>query len=669
MKRIFAALAVCLCGALVFVPGCGAPSSGDGDSFAETYPGYADDFYEAVNKDTFDVWEIPESEPSIDNFYVVCEENRARLREILEEVSGNVDAERGSDERNVGALWATAMDAEARNAGGLGVAEDYVAAIDAAQSKEELLSAALVFEREYGCVSFIGMGIAVDSDDSESYTRVLGRADTGLTREEWESDEPETKKRVALYRDLLTELWEQRGLSAGEAAAKADAVCAAMAQLASSSLTVDELYDPAKAYNPHELSEIGELYGGLVDPDEVYGLYGGAAGDKLVVQDEGLLAATAAFLKEADLALLKDYAASCLYMDLARYSTTEAEGAVRENRKARLGLEELSAYEDYLTDEINEELAFECGRLYARERFDDAVRADIQAMIDDIVEVYERRIEGLDWMGEATKAEAKAKLAAIKANIGVPDAWPQDRYDLELARPEEGGLYVDNILAVYAASRDSDFARLGEPVDKTEWYSAPQEVNAYYDPVTNSITLMAGILQAPFYSAEATPEQNLGRIGMVIAHEITHAFDSGGSQYDERGNLRDWWTEEDAERFEALSQGVADYYDGQKVSGIAINGRQTLSENIADLGAVACITEVARERGYDLSAVYVAYAQNWAGEMRDEYLAELIDTDTHAPGKIRANAVPSSTDGFYEALGIEEGDGMYVAPETRVGIW
>lgn len=663
MKCIFSvAASLCVC-ALVFVGGCAAsPSSG-------AYSGYEDDFYEVANKDTFAVWEIPPTEAYIDNFSVLRTENRNRLRGIMEKAAEDVSAEAGSDARNVGALWATALDSEARDAGDLGNAQDFVDEVDAAQSKEQLFEALAAFDREYGFHSFFGINVDVDAQDSDSYVYVLERTDTGLDREEWFSDEPVTQERVRLYGNLLRILWEQNGAAPEEARAKVDSVTVAMKELAASSLTVDEQYDPGKAYHAYTLSDLNGFYGDLLSTEEVCELYDASPDDKVVVSDEGLLQATGAFLAAADLSLLKDYVQSCLFMDLSGYSTAAAQQASLENRKERLGLEETTPLEDELVDTIGEDLAFPCGRLYAAECFQERTRDDIQAMIDDIISVYEKRIGDLAWMGDETKAAAKAKLAAIKANIGVPDSWPQDRSVLEIARPEEGGLYVNNILAIHKVVKDADLARMGTPVDKSEWLMAPQEVNAYYDPKTNSITLMAGILQPVFYDPDAPSEQNLGRIGMVIAHEITHAFDSDGSQYDENGNLRDWWTEEDAAQFEALAQQVVDYYAGQEVAGMAVNGEQTLSENIADLGAVACITEVAKERGYDLQAVYIAYAQNWAEEIRDEYLAELIATNTHAPEKVRANAVLSATDGFYEVFGIEEGDGMYVPPQLRPGIW
>lgn len=290
-------------------------------------------------------------------------------------------------------------------------------------------------------------------------------------------------------------------------------------------------------------------------------------------------------------------------------------------------------------------------------------------MVDDFLDVYATRINGLEWMTASTKKEALAKLDAMTARIGVPDVWPQDRYGIEVKTPEEGGLYIDNILAVLQADREYEFATKDEPVDGTLWEDPPQTINAFYDLSGNNITLLAGVLNSPFYSGDATEEENLGGIGMIIAHEITHAFDSSGSQYDSNGNVRNWWAQDDAKKFEELGQSVVEYYSAQSVRGMQVDGQLTLGENIADLGAMACVSAVAKQRGLDLRKVYAAYANLWAEEVRDEYLADLVTTDSHSPGKVRVNAVLSATDDFYDAFGITEHDAMYVAPEDRPHIW
>ena len=273
----------------------------------------------------------------------------------------------------------------------------------------------------------------------------------------------------------------------------------------------------------------------------------------------------------------------------------------------------------------------------------------------------------MNWMSEETKAAAKNKLANLTVRIGHPEQWSQDLYNLVLSAPEEGGLYIDNIMAILKANSDHIFATRKDPVDKTQWPDTPQTINAYYSPLDNSINILAGILQAPFYDPDASAEENLGGIGTVIGHEITHAFDTMGSQFDEAGNLRDWWTAEDKEHFQTLASETAAYYDTMEIDGKQINGALTVSENIADLGGVACVTQIAQENGYDLEAVYEAYANIWAFKGREEYLAMQIATDIHSPAKIRVNAVLSAQQAFRDLYGIKEGDGMY--QETMPKIW
>lgn len=403
--------------------------------------------------------------------------------------------------------------------------------------------------------------------------------------------------------------------------------------------------------------------------DHVYKAYGVSPEDKVVVKDEGLWKATAKFLHEADLQLVKDYLKTCLFSDLGTINTHDAFLKVSENHRKRLGMEEAKPFDQNLAAQVNNWVPFQCGRLYANAYYDPKVEADIQSMVDDFLDVYATRINGLEWMSAGTKKEALAKLDAMTARIGVPDVWPQDRYGIEVKTPEEGGLYIDNILAVLQADREYEFATKDEPVDGTLWEDPPQTINAFYDLSGNNITLLAGVLNSPFYSGDATEEENLGGIGMIIAHEITHAFDSSGSQYDSNGNLRNWWAQDDAKKFEELGQSVVDYYSAQSVRGMQVDGQLTLGENIADLGAMACVSAVAKQRGLDLRKVYAAYANLWAEEVRDEYLANQVTTDSHAPGKVRVNAVLSATDDFYDAFGITEQDAMYVAPEDRPRIW
>jgi predicted metalloendopeptidase len=242
--------------------------------------------------------------------------------------------------------------------------------------------------------------------------------------------------------------------------------------------------------------------------------------------------------------------------------------------------------------------------------------------------------------------------------------------DLQVAPITSGGGYLSNVVGLQQATRQYEYDQYKKGVDRQTWYITPQTINAYYNPTNNEICFPAAILQAPFYDAQSSRGKNLGGIGAIIAHEISHAFDKTGSLYDEKGNYNIWWTEKEYQQYEALSQKIIDYYGNYTIfTGDPVNGTLTLSENIADLGAVTAITAVAKEEGASLDDLYSNWATIWANQTTPDQAKEHVINNTHAPAEIRANAVLSSMDGFYECYDIKAGDQMYVAPENRVGIW
>lgn len=635
----------------------------------EIMPGLKDDFYQAVNQDQLARMEIPASEPYTDNFFLLHDENTKRLRELIRDAAGDSSSKPGSDSYNIGAAYLTGMDQNARNAGGYGRAEEFLRSVDKASTVSELLDTTMSFSQAYGFYSLFDITLAADSMDSNVMVYHLIPTDTGLSKEEWFSDADAAKEQARYFLDYLTDLWVLNGLSQEEAAEVAGSVSSAMKDIAQASLSLAEQYDAGKTYHACQMSDLETLFGGVIPMDRLYEIYQGSPEEKLIISDTGLFEKMASYLTQENLPLLKNYVKTCFFSDFAGYSSMDAYRLSREYSAKRLGLEELKPFEEDLPNVVQELLGFECGRLYSEKYFSEESRKDLEAMVADVISVYEKRIPTLSWMTESTKKEALEKLASIDAYIGYPDIWPQDQYELSLKRPEEGGLFIDNVLEIHSIRQEHIFTSKDKPADKTEWLEPPQTVNAYYYPLNNGITLMAGILQEPFYSPDASPEENLGRIGFVIAHEITHAFDTNGAQYDADGNLRNWWEEEDRKHFQALSQKVIDYYDGIEINGIPVSGEQTLVENIADLGALSCITEIAKEKGYDLRKVYIAYGELWISKIREEYAAYLINTDTHAPHKLRVNRALSAIDEFYQVFDIKEGDGMYVKPEDRPKIW
>lgn len=631
---------------------------------------YAEDFYTAVNYDTLAGWEIPADQAYTGWFQKLREENYHKLDGIIRQVSSENGLEEGSDPYAIRALNLTGLDRETRDREGYGrKLGDFLKEVDEAGSVKELLEACLHFQRDYGTGSLMGFQYGADSGNSSEKALYLLTPDTGLNKEVWFAQDTSNKKVVEAYKKYLTRLYENSGQTTQEAQASALRVTAMMKDLASSSLSLEELYDAEKTYHVYTAKDAAALCTDALPfqvPREIYGI---GEDEKTIIEQPDLCKKLAEYLTEDKLMLLKEYVKACLYSDFSMVTGSENLDAGQEYQMAVHGTEEKKAFERTVSENVQEVLGFECGRVFSGTYFDEKAKKDVTDMIRQVIEVYDQRLGDMEWMSEATRREARNKLASITIKAGYPDIWPQDQYRVILKDPENGGVYVDNILEIMKGAQDYQFKTRRDPVDKSRWLISPQTVNAYYAPTNNEIVFPMGILQPPFYDPEADPVVNLGGIGMVIGHEITHAFDTSGSQYDANGNLRDWWTAGDKRKFKELAQKVTRYYNTMEINGMHVNGSRTVTENIADLGSMSCITEIAKQKGYDLKEMYKAYAVIWACKYREEYLSYLITNDTHAPGMIRVNAVLSAIQDFYTAFGVKEGDGMYRRPEERPEIW
>lgn len=652
------------------LPNDGTSVSGDGADEQKQEPVVSerDDFYEAVNGELLAQWEIEPDESVTNRFTRLAKENTELITGIIKRTVENNTAEKGSDEGNIRALYLTGMDQDARNAAGYGrILTAFFEEVDAAKTPTDLMKCCLEFDRNYGFYSFGGISFDADPSDSNKKIPVWIPADMGLSREVWFSKDPSNQNRTAYFTEYLKQLCMAGGYSEEEAENAAEQTVGIMKQMAEESLSLEDSMDPEKTYNFYTPKELEELSSGAVSAEMLKKIFELEPDETLVVIDVKLTKALGSIMTEEHLPALKEYVKLCAIRDNTLYIDMDSYEAAMDYQLKAMGLEENMPFEEQIAETVQSVLGFQCGRLYCRQYFSEETISEVGEIVKLVTEVFGKRISELDWMSEETKAEAEKKLKAMTVRIGHPDNWPQDRYELILSAPEEGGIYVDNILTVAKVSTEYNFETRNDPVDKTLWPDTPQTVNAYYMPQDNSINLPAGILMPPFYDPEASEEENLGSIGMVIAHEITHAFDTSGSQFDENGNLRDWWTPEDKTRFQSLAEEVAAYYDAMEIDGKKVNGSQTVTENIADLGAVACITQIAKEEGYDLKRVYEAYANLWACKCREEYLADQIATDVHAPEKIRVNATLSAQQDFRDLYGITKGDGMY--QEMMPKIW
>lgn len=628
-----------------------------------------DDFYEAVNYNELNSWQIADDSSSISILSMLEDKNHEIINEMMVSIYNSKPDISQKDEYNIAALYETANDYNARNNGGYGKLDECINNIDKAENINALLKTSLECSRKYGLIPAFAVAFTVDFANSNNYI-YYALINKGLEKESWFSTN-------TLYADsyinYLKKILILNGTAEQEAESIVKSVTDIMKEIANVSLSIEDSRDPFIIYNVRTLTEFTAMLNNAVTVDDIKTIYGITDDTaKFLVTDIKALEKFASYLTEDNLELLKNYIKICIYETYAEYTTIEHENAYIEYQKSINGLVDYSLEKDINTN-LQDILKYELGRQYYKKYFTAEMQQDILKIIDEVKKIYEKRINSLSWMSAETKAKAINKLKAMKSVVGVDDSavWPQDLYNYTFTKSLDGGLYINNVLDYTQAEFDYFMKELaaGNPVNRNTVY-APQTVNAFYSLSNNTITILPGIAQAPVYSLESSMEEKLGGIGTIIAHEITHAFDSNGAKYDEFGNYgASWWTDKDMAAYTALQQKTIDYYSGYQLNNINVNGKLTLSENIADLGAVSCLTEYAKSYNYNLQNLYISYAKLWATKIRPEALESQLLTDFHAPAKIRANAVLSATDDFYTAFEIKETDGMYKPKEVRPSIW
>lgn len=307
------------------------------------------------------------------------------------------------------------------------------------------------------------------------------------------------------------------------------------------------------------------------------------------------------------------------------------------------------------------------GVYYGKKYFGEKAKEDVRSMVKKMIAVYEQRLSENTWLSEDTKKKAIIKLDKIVIKVGYPDKI-DDLYN-KFEINENDSLY-DNISRIRKTIAQHNLDQYHEPVDRTKWLMPGHMVNACYDPSRNDITFPAAILQAPFYSLDQTSSQNFGGIGAVIAHEISHAFDNNGAQFDEYGNMNNWWTDEDYAKFKKLTQSMIDEFEGIPYAGHKVNGKLVVSENVADVGGLRCALEAAKsESDFDVKAFFINWARVWRNKSTQQLTEMFLSIDVHAPAPLRANVQAQNMDEFYDAFDVTEKDGMWIDKDKRVNIW
>ena len=629
---------------------------------------YQDDYYEYINHDLLDQIELAATDAHWDWFGELNALVSSEMEDIIRDLADDDETyEKGSSEQKIKDMYECVSNMENRNETGLGPLKPHMDSIRNAKTIDEYVDALAKLSGEFGFSSIVGgYTIMQDKADSSQYAVYMMYADTLIGKEYIEGED--TTEYVEMYFKYINDMLLEFGMNETEASKATATIEKLLRDICASTLTTEQLYDPGITYNVYTSSQLQELYTNI-DVEKMLKTLRIDGQDKYIVMDVEQAKKINSLLVEENLQALKDYSTFVMLNDVAEYSTEEYVKLNDDMQNALYGITQSWGDEKTWMNLTQDLLPWDFGMIYVEEHFSQESKEDVEKMIELILEEYEEIIMRQDWMSDATKSKAIKKLETMQVKIGYPDKWPVAKDMMQVTPISEGGSLLSNLLVSMNVSIEYSLMQLGEEVDRSEWDVTPQTINAMYDPLNNEIIFPAAILQAPFYSSKRSDGANLGGIGFVIAHEVSHAFDSSGALYDEYGNYNVWWTQEELDEYEKLSQSIVEYYNNYEMMGVNIDGELTLMENIADLGAITCVTSIIGDDESALDDAFGQMAYNWACEDTASFMMYLLNTDTHSPNKIRVNAVLSSCDAFYDVYDIEETDGMYVAPEKRVGIW
>ena len=641
-----------------------------------------DDFFHYANGEWIKRTEIPADRGSIGVFAELDQIASKRTAAIIEEAAKQGGAP-GSSSRMIADLYNSYMNEDAIEKKGLTPIKPYLAAIDKIKDKKSLAHALgetlradvdALNNTNYHTDNIFGLWVAPDFNDSDHYTAYLLQGGLELPdRDYYLSETPQMKELQSAYLKHVSNVFKLAGYSDPDA--RAARVMALEKAIAAVHVSLADSEDIHHANNPWKRADFNTNAPGL-DWNEYFAAAGLTKQNQFIVWQPSAFKGEAALVQSTPIDSWKDLLAFHL---LENYSgiLPKAFAAERFNfwGKTLSGTPQQRPRWRRGVGVVNGLIGDEVGKIYAQKYFSPQAKAEAQDMVANIIAAFRKRIDGLTWMNPKTKAEAQEKLNTLYVGVGYPDKW-HDYTGYEVKADDIFGNFWRGSLFEY----HKQIARLGKDIDRHEWSMTPQTVNAVNLPLQNALNFPAAILEPPFFDAKANAAFNYGAIGSVIGHEISHTFDSEGAAFDSKGRVRNWWTPEDLAHFEAATKKLAEQYDAyEPFPGLHINGKQTLSENIADVAGLAAAYD-----GYKASLkgqpapeqdgltgdqqFFLAFGQAWASKTREPALRQQIATDPHSPGEYRTATVRNE-DAWYPAFNVKPGDKLYLAPEDRVRIW
>lgn len=638
-------------------------------------------FYGHVNQKWMDENPLTPEYSRYGKFNVLSDSADQRVKRIVTRI-GDTNPAKGTIAYKIASLYQTGMDSVRRNNEGANPIKADLARIENTPA-DGMTDLFLWMHKSYGS-PFFSAGPMEDFHNSNAYAMYISGAGLGLgDRDYYLVDSKENKKIRNAYIALIEKQMQNAGYSKKDAKRIAKNVMKIETLLADSVWTREQSRNIAAMDNLLPLSQVKQMYPNLPLDRFFIETMGFDAPDNVYVTEINTVQQGDKLMKTLTDREKKDFYLWEYVSQAAPYLSDDFSNASFEFSKVMSGVQQQRPRWKKVQGVTEGVLGEAIGELYVEEYFPESSKIYMEGLVENLRNALAKHIMHLPWMSDDTKVQAMKKLNSITVKIGYPDSW-KDYSSMEI-NPELS--YYENVHNAKMWHVAELLSKWGKPVDKSEWGMTPQTVNAYYNPMNNEIVFPAAILQAPFYDPNASDAENYGGIGVVIGHELTHGFDDQGKQFDATGNMTDWWTEEDAQAFADMAQGLIDQYSAVEVlPGLNGNGQYTLGENIADQGglriAMTAFLDSQKKKGVDIESqealidglnpmqvFYMNYANLWGQNVRDEEIRNLTIGDVHSLGVNRVNVALKNLDPFFKAFGIQEGDAMYLPAEQRVIIW
>ena len=631
-----------------------------------------DNFFMHVNGKWYNSVEIDADQVGVGSYSFLNIPQKKLLESILTEVSATQHP-KGSIEQKVGDFYASGMDTTAINSRGADPIKPILTRIQDIQNLRDLQK---FITSELGHNNQSLISLRISPDDQNSTINIIHLSQTGLglpDRDYYFKSDSSSLSIQNAYKNYLSTLFTLTGSSSTEAEQAANSVYNLEKSLAESHKTRIERRIVKENYHKVALNDLNQKHENIGWKDILGELK--LTADSLDIRQPAYYDKLNSLLGSQPLNDWKTYLKAHALTSYANFLSSDFEKASFEYNKAVSGQSKPLTRAQQMVQQVDQQLGFDLGQLYVKRYFDENAKQKVLDLVNNLQKAFEQRINKLDWMSDSTKTQAKEKLYAITKKIGYPDKWRE--YPVEIERDA----YFENVLRLKKDEAKYQFNKLGKSPDKTEWGTTPSTVTAYYNPSLNEIVFPAGILQYPYFDPNADDAINYGGIGMVIGHELTHAFDDQGAQFDKEGNLKNWWTKADYEKFKAKTQLLIDRYDTFTVlDSVPVKGAMTIGENTADNGGIYIAYDAFKltQQGQDTTRIdgftpdqrfCYSIARIWRVKTRDEYMRTYVNTNSHSPAMWRVNGPLMNFEPFYAAYGIQPGDANYRAPEERIKIW